>query len=158
MSKIVPFRKSMANLLASLSESERGEPNFVEGLASERSSGGVIALKRGLLSLGVDVFLMMEVVVVDCGAKAVEVPAAASRQEMSKGRRAIVVDDKIMQYVWIQSIESTRYGIRAIFPRHCMLDALMLQNCTESVLVALWYHLPNNRSITVRHLLATAAR
>ena len=114
MSKIVPFRKSMANLLASLSESERGEPNFVEGLASERSSGGVIALKRGLLSLGVDVLLMMEVVVVDCGAKAVEVPAAASRQEMSKGRRAIVVDDKIMQYVWIQSIESTDYnGIRA---------------------------------------------
>ena len=74
----------MANLLASLSESERGEPNFVEGLASERSSGGVIALERGLLSiLGVlDVLLMMEVV--DCGAKALEVPAAASRQEMSK--------------------------------------------------------------------------
>ena len=88
----------MANLLASLSESERGEPNFVEGLASERSSGGVIALKRGLLSLGVVVLLMMEVVVVDCGAKALEVPAAASsRQEMSKGRRAIV-DDEIMQY------------------------------------------------------------
>lgn len=42
----------MADLLASLRESERGEPNFVEGLASERSSGGVIALKRGL-SLGV---------------------------------------------------------------------------------------------------------
>lgn len=83
----------MANLLASLSESERGEPNFVEGLASERSSGGVIALKKGLLSVGVVVLLMMEVVV-DCGAKAVEVPAAASRQEMmSKGRRAIVVDD-----------------------------------------------------------------
>lgn len=30
----------MADLLASLRESERGEPNFVEGLASDRSSGG----------------------------------------------------------------------------------------------------------------------
>lgn len=39
----------MDHRLASLRLSERGDPNFVDGLASERSSGGgTIALKRGL--------------------------------------------------------------------------------------------------------------
>lgn len=122
----------MANLLASLSESERGEPNFVEGLASERSSGGVIALKKGLLSVGVVVLLMWMEVVVDCGAKAVEVPAAASRQEMmSKGRRAIVVDDKIMQYGFnLRSTNISRRSFLAIINACIDVD---VENCTESV-------------------------
>jgi len=42
----------MDHRLASLRPSERGDPNFVEGLASDRSSGGgTIALKRGVVLL-----------------------------------------------------------------------------------------------------------
>ena len=50
MSKIVPLRNPIANQLASLRPSERGEPNFVDGLLSDRSfGGGKAVLKRGLV-------------------------------------------------------------------------------------------------------------
>ena len=50
MSKIVPLRNPIANRLASLRPSERGEPNFVDGLLSDRSfGGGKAVLKRGLV-------------------------------------------------------------------------------------------------------------
>jgi len=38
----------MDHRLASLRPSERGDPNFVEGLASDRSGDGKVVLKRGL--------------------------------------------------------------------------------------------------------------
>ena len=124
----------MANLLAYLRESERGEPNFVEGLASERSSGGVIALKRGLLSIGVDdVLLMMEVV--DCGAKALEVPAAASRQEMSKGRRRAIVVDEMIYVGWIQSHRKHRLDM---YPQD--LSSPSLHACYDRYVVVAKLH------------------
>ena len=46
MSKTVFLRKPIANRLASLTESLRGEPNFVDGLLSERSSGAVLLASK----------------------------------------------------------------------------------------------------------------
>jgi len=37
----------MANLFASLTLSGRGDPNFVEGLLSDRSSGAVVLAESG---------------------------------------------------------------------------------------------------------------
>lgn len=75
----------MDHRLASLRPSERGDPNFVEGLASDRSSGGgTIALKRGVVLLRRP--MALTAVEVCGGAKALMEPVEASRQEMRRGR------------------------------------------------------------------------
>ena len=74
----------MANLLASLRESERGDPNLVEGLVSDLSDGGKIVLKRGL-RLHLLVTPPMGLMVCD-GVKAVILPVEASMKERSRKR------------------------------------------------------------------------
>lgn len=71
----------MANLLASLRESERGDPNLVEGLVSDLSGGGKIVLKRGL-RLHFLVTPPMGLMVCD-GVKAVILPVETSMKERS---------------------------------------------------------------------------
>jgi len=100
---MVPLRNPIDHRLASLRPSERGDPNLVEGLASDRSSGGgTIALKRGVVLLRRPMALTVE----DCGgAKALMEPAEASRQEMRRGRFMLVSDISLRVMESMSSID-----------------------------------------------------